>query len=140
MTSYKDPNKRREIIMDRYSNPTHKGEIKGVKPLEKFSTQCVDNTKLYLEWEGEILKDVKHTSTGCAVFLSSLDLFLDYAKGKSKKDILHLSMEYDTMINQSGEFDIELLDKLIIFDNVKSHLNRLLCANIISEAFKELLK
>ncbi len=138
LTSYNDPMVKRKIIMERYSNPVHKGEIEGVEMIERFSTQCVDKMKLFLKWENDILIDVKHDSVGCAVFLSSLDLFIDYIIGKNKEEIKEIVKNYDTMINQSGEYNKEQLDKLIIFDNVKTHLNRLLCANMISEALKSI--
>ncbi len=138
MTSYNDPMVKRKIIMERYSNPIHKGELKDSEIIERFSTQCVDKMKLFLKWNGDILVDIKHDSVGCAVFLSSLDLFIDYIIGKSKVEIRDIVNDYDAMINQAGEYNKEHLDKLVIFDNVKTHLNRLLCANMISEALKSI--
>ncbi len=138
MTSYNDPMVKRKIIMERYSDPIHKGTLENAEMIERFSTQCVDKMKLFLKWEGDVLVDVKHDSVGCAVFLSSLDLFIDYIVGKTKEEIRSVVTNYDTMINQSGEYDKVQLDKLIIFDNVKTHLNRLLCANMISEALKSI--
>ncbi|WP_131613840.1 iron-sulfur cluster assembly scaffold protein [Mycoplasma todarodis] len=129
---------KRKIIMERYSKPIHKGEIQNAQIIERFSTQCVDKMKLFLQWEGDVLTDVKHDSVGCAVFISSLDLFLDYIKGKNKAQIAEIVKNYDVMINQSGDYNKEQLGKLVIFDNVKTHLNRLLCANMISEALKSI--
>ena len=135
MTSY-NPMQKRKIIMDRYSNPQNKGTLENSEIIERFSTQCVDKVKLFLKWNGDILRDIKHESEGCAVFLSSVDLFIDYIKGKDKKDIQQIVKEYDNMINQTTKYNAELLGELTIFDNVKTHLNRLLCANMISEALK----
>ncbi|NQZ28988.1 MAG: iron-sulfur cluster assembly scaffold protein [Mycoplasmatales bacterium] len=129
---------KRKIIMERYSNPIHKGKIEKAEMIERFSTQCVDKMKLFLKWEKNILVDAKHESVGCAVFLSSLDLFIDYIIGKNKEQIKDIVRNYNIMINQSGEYNKEQLDKLIIFDNVKTHLNRLLCANMISETLKSI--
>ncbi len=62
---------KRKIIMERYSDPIHKGTLENAEMIERFSTQCVDKMKLFLKWEGNVLVNVKHDSVGCAVFLSS---------------------------------------------------------------------
>ncbi len=136
MISYNDPRQKRKIIMERYSKPLNKGTLENAEIIERFSTQCVDKTKLYLKWDIDTLINIKHESEGCAVFLASVDLFIDYIKGKPREEIREFIKEYDNMINQTNKYNAELLDKLTIFDNVKTHLNRLLCANMISEALK----
>ncbi len=139
MTLY-NPMEKRKIIMERYYHPKFKGTIKNIEPIKRFSTQCVDKLDLYLRWEKDILKDAKHDSVGCAVFLSSTDLFLEKIIGKTKQEICDITKHYDLMINKMGVYDKDMLGKLVIFDNVKTHLNRLLCANMVSELIKSILK
>ncbi len=134
MTSFNDPIKRRKIIMERYKQPKFSGEL-DVEPITKFSNQCVDNVKLFIKWRGGKIIDAKHISEGCAVFISSTDLFVEKMKGLTKEALDNLIREYNEMINQR-KFNEEVVGDLIIFDNVKTHLNRLLCANMIVETLK----
>ncbi len=135
MTLYKDKKWRRKLIMSRYKNPIHGGEL-DVEPLQRYSDQCVDQITLYIEWNGDVVKSAKHTSKGCAVFMASTDLFIDYIIGKTRESIKIFIKNYENMINQNLPYDADSLGELIIFDNVKTHLNRLTCANMISELLK----
>ncbi|MCP4337203.1 MAG: iron-sulfur cluster assembly scaffold protein [Mycoplasma sp.] len=135
MNSFSDPLKRRKEIMSRYKNPKFKGELK-TNFIESYSVQCLDNLKLYLKWEKEILIEAKHISEGCAVFISSTDLFIEQMIGKTKVQIKELIENYEKMIDKKN-YNENIVGSLTIFDNVKTHLNRVLCANMISELLKK---
>jgi nitrogen fixation NifU-like protein len=88
------------------------------------------NDKLYsVVWNGE----------GCAIFKSSVDIFLEHILNKSKKQIIKIANEYEKFINQKPANE-KILGKLIIYKNVKKQFNRLICANIISQSIIKNLK
>ncbi len=135
LSLYKDPMERRSIIIDRMNNPIHCGTLK-VEPVEVFSDRCADKMKLYLKWEHNVIIDAKVELSGCAIFAASTDIFIDYIKNKNKKDVIYLAKDFENLINQSIK-QKEELGLLNIFDNVKTHLNRLGCANMIIKAIKK---
>lgn len=140
MSQYsKDQKLKREVMMEHYSNPKFKGKLEK-QDISYHSTQCVD--ELHIEWEfvSDKLKKAKWDGVGCAVFQSSADIFIELIINKSKQEIIDLAYEYENMINQSNnDYDLEKLGKLAVYSNVKSQLNRLYCANMISQAIlKEL--
>lgn len=130
---FNNPNTRREVIMKHYSTPTLKSEIKR-NDVEAFSNHCVD--ELHIEWEfdSDKLKTAKWDGKGCAVFQSSSDIFLELSIGKTFEEIKELANEYEKLINQDGDVNEEMLKELMVFQNVKTQLNRLHCANMISQA------
>lgn len=140
MTDYNNPNIRRELIMKHYSAPDNKEKIE--KPnLSHYSNHCVDELHIKWEFSSNRLKSIKWDGIGCAVFQSSTDIFINQIKNKEKNEILRVSIEYENLINNNGEFfDERNLGDLMIFKNVKSQLNRLNCANMISQLMIKELK
>lgn len=140
MSLYKDQNLRREIIMKRYAHPQYKVNKLGTADVELFSKTCVDELHLKLFWKDKKVSDAQFSGYGCAIFLSSVDVMLEAIIGKTKQEILKLIENYNNMLEQKGEYDLEMLGKLGIFENVHTHLNRLQCAQMIYLALKKGLK
>ena len=134
MKDYNDNNLRREIIMKHYSTPDNKESIEN-PDLSHFSNHCVDELHIKWEFDDNVLKMAKWDGIGCAVFQSSSDIFLNIIKNKNKDEIKKVALEYEKLINQSNEeIDLELIGDLQVFKNVKKQLNRLNCANMVSQA------
>lgn len=133
LKDFNNPNVRREIIMSHYSSPRLKSKLER-NDLDAYSNHCVDELHIQWEFEGDRLKTAKWDGVGCAVFQSSSDIFLETAIGKTKEEIQDLAVQYENLINQNGkEYDAVLLDELMVFKNVKVQLNRLNCANLVSQ-------
>lgn len=134
MADFNNQNVRREIIMKHYSSPDNKGEI-DKSDIDQYSNHCVDELHIQWSFENNKLSNVKWDGIGCAVFQSSSDIFLNIAKNKTLEEIKDLANQYENLINQNGQpFDEELLSELMVYKNVKEQLNRLNCANMISQA------
>ena len=127
-----NPDQKRELIMNHYSKPEFKNnDIKS--NIDHFSQQCVD--ELHIEIKNDT---VKWNGIGCAIFQSSTDIFISKIQGSSKENILELVEKYENMINMTAKpLDEKFLGKLLVFNDVKKHLNRLHCANMVSQAFKK---
>lgn len=133
LKDFNNPNTRREIIMSHYSSPKLKDKLER-NDLDAYSNHCVDELHIQWEFEGDRLKTAKWDGVGCAVFQSSADIFLENAIGKTKDEIQELTIQYENLINQNGkEYNEELLGELMVFKNVKVQLNRLNCANLVSQ-------
>ncbi len=137
---YNNPNTRRKIIMKHYSNPQLKRKLIN-ESFSHFSTQCVDELHIKWTFKDNVLKEVYWDGQGCAVFQASTDIFLLKSINKTKNEIIEISINYENMINQNKKIWSEcLLGELVIFKNVKTQLNRLKCADMVSQAIlKKLL-
>ena len=133
MTSLKSVNAKRKLIMKHYENPLFYKEFKEKAHISAYSKQCVDQMHVKWEFNNNKLIKVSWYGKGCIIFKASVDIFLQLSLNKSKKEILNLAKEYEKMINQKA-FNEKIVQKLIVFENVKKQLNRLYCANMISQA------
>lgn len=136
MTSY-NQNEKREIIMKHYSTPNNKHEGHG-KVVDVYSNRCVDELHLQFDIKDNVINNISFTGVGCAVFLASTDIVIDLLKGKTLDEAQTIAKAYETMINQSGSYDASLLGEANVFDNVKTHLNRLDCAEMIVRGIKKM--
>lgn len=132
MISYSNEEKRK-IIMDYYLNPKFKKSsiIETEKTLYIHSSSCVDEIKININSK---MNDIEYWAQGCAIFLSSVEIFIERLKeiGWDKKEIL--INNFRDLVNQTNDkIDYKLLDKLIIYSNVKKHLNRVECALLITK-------
>ena len=90
----------REIIIDHYKNPIHKGRIeKSDYTFEDENPLCGDHIQIEIKVDAnQKVIDAKFDGQGCAISISAADLLLDSIIGKSveelktlsKKDILDL--------------------------------------------------
>jgi len=90
----------REIIIDHYKNPQHKGKLdKSDFSFEDENPLCGDHLQIELRVDkNQNVVEAKFDGHGCAISISAADLLLDNIIGKSiedlkklkKKDILDL--------------------------------------------------
>ncbi|WP_261368983.1 iron-sulfur cluster assembly scaffold protein [Mycoplasma struthionis] len=132
---------KQKIIFEAYQNPQYKKDkiIETNKTIKEHSLVCVDDIKINFEFENDYLKNVEYEATGCAIFLSSVEIMIKENINKTKKQIQNILETYFKMINSTelNENEADLLNKLTVFQNVKVHLNRLECASIIYRSFKK---
>ena len=81
-----------DIVMDHFTNPRNVGKI--INPsgvAEVGSKACGDTMKVYLEIEGDIIKDVKFQTFGCGAAIASSSMMTEMVKGKTLEEALHLT-------------------------------------------------
>ncbi len=60
------------------------GELESASVVSEYKNiGCGDGYRLYLEVEGDTIKDARYTTTGCSFSLASLAIICDLAKGKT---------------------------------------------------------
>ncbi|MGY6171997.1 iron-sulfur cluster assembly scaffold protein [Candidatus Mycoplasma pogonae] len=139
MSLSNDNNQKRALIMKHYLSGINRvGQVEQWKNTNVYSQNCVDNLELAIKIENNKIIDAKFSGDGCAVFLASTDIFLENIKNKSLNQVEKILINYENLINQKPT-DVINLNNLVIFNNVKTHLNRLECASIIIKATKKIL-
>lgn len=85
----------REIIIDRYKNPVHKGSLEPHDiAFEDDNPLCGDFIRIELRIsEEEIIEEAVFGGHGCAISQASADLLLDEIIGKSVDEVKGLSKE-----------------------------------------------
>jgi nitrogen fixation NifU-like protein len=85
----------REIIIDHYKNPQHKGRLeKSDFSFEDENPLCGDHLQIELRVdENQRVVDAKFDGHGCAISISAADLLLDSIIGKSIADLKKLKKQ-----------------------------------------------
>ena len=85
----------REIIIDHYKNPAHRGELEHKDySFEDENPLCGDfiHVDLILD-EGQKVKDAVFNGHGCAISQASADLLLDAIRGKTLDEVKMLKKQ-----------------------------------------------
>ncbi|UCF28006.1 MAG: SUF system NifU family Fe-S cluster assembly protein [Chloroflexota bacterium] len=85
----------REIIIDRYQNPHHRGELDPHDiTFEDSNPLCGDEIRIDVRVNGDNrIEDAKFSGRGCAISQASADLLLEHIQGKSLEEVKSLSKE-----------------------------------------------
>ncbi|UVD81943.1 iron-sulfur cluster assembly scaffold protein [Mycoplasma iguanae] len=138
MPSYSDEKTKRELIMSHYSNPIYKKEeLPTWENIKIHSDYCVDNMEIAFHISNQKFTEVFFKGEGCAVFLAAVDLFIDEITGKNIEEAKTIAHDYEKVLKQEMSQSAKI-NQLNIFQNVKTHLNRLECALLVKKAFDKL--
>ncbi|MBN8222677.1 MAG: iron-sulfur cluster assembly scaffold protein [Spirochaetes bacterium] len=67
------------------------GELENASVVSEYKNiGCGDGYRLYLDVEGNVIRDARYTTTGCSFSLASLAIICDLAKNKSLADALKI--------------------------------------------------
>ena len=136
-----DAELKREIILDNYNNPYHKGlknEI-GYKKANTNNESCIDNIDIELKIEDGKVVDANFDGEACAISTSATSIFLRKIIGKSVSDVKDLIENYEHLIDEQ-EYDEEKLGELMAYDTIYMQPNRKHCALLPVDTIKKILK
>ena len=135
-----DSNLRREIILDNYQNPMHRGLVDDDSYLKANynSDSCIDNLDLMMKIDNGIIKDIVFDGEACAISTSATSIFIRSLIGKSVDDARKIILNYQKMLNEE-EYDRNLLGELVVYDEISRQPNRLNCALLPSVVITKML-
>jgi len=121
-----------DLIRDHSKKPRNYREIEDAKlQLEGYNPLCGDRFTLYLELEGDTIKDISFKGSGCAISTASASLMTQSLKGKSRAEAEHLFKEFHELVTaEHPDTDEEELGKLVVFSGVRKFPLRVKCATL----------
>ncbi len=133
----------REVILDHNRSPRNFGELKDAdRVVEGVNPLCGDHMKLYVKLDGDKVKDIRFTGTGCAISVASSSLMTERVKGASLQDNLDLFEKIHGMLT-AADYDESAglgdLDKLAALSGVRDYPMRVKCATLAWHALKNAL-
>lgn len=73
-----------EKVMDHFTNPRNVGEIENPAGVgEVGNAKCGDIMRIYLDIEGDVIKDVKFKTFGCGAAVATSSMVTEMVKGKT---------------------------------------------------------
>ncbi|HKX70621.1 MAG TPA: SUF system NifU family Fe-S cluster assembly protein, partial [Acidimicrobiales bacterium] len=91
----------REIILDHYRNPRNRGELDAppATRVEGFNPLCGDEIVLYVDIEGDTVRDIRIGGQGCSISQSSASMMSSAVKGKTLDEVRALSRAFKGMMS-----------------------------------------
>ena len=135
-----DANLKREIILDNYQEPFHKGLVEedGYCKVNTSSKSCIDNLDFIMKKKGDIIEDIRFDGEACAISTSVSSILIRKLIGKSVEEAKVILINYQNMINEK-EYDEDVLGELNAYDEIYKQPNRKNCALLPETAIEKLL-
>jgi nitrogen fixation NifU-like protein len=91
----------REIILDHYRNPRNRGElpVPPARRVEGFNPLCGDEVVVFVEVDGEEVRDVKIAGQGCSISQSSASMMSGAVKGLNLEQVRELIRAFKAMMS-----------------------------------------
>ena len=135
-----DNDLKRELILENYQNPFHKGltDDDGYIYERSSSSSCIDNFNIGVKIKDNIIEDIRFDGEACAIATSSISISVSKLIGKSIQDALNIIDNYEKMINEE-EYDKNILEELIAYEDINKQPSRVKCATLGIEGIKKIL-
>ena len=136
-----DPMLMRQIIMDHYDYPRNKKltDKDGYMSRHMASDSCIDDITVQTKISNGKIDDVRFDGVACTISTASTSIMSELLKGKTTQEAKEIMDNYFKMIDQK-EYDEDVLDEAIAFQNVGKQANRINCATIGLKAMREMIK
>ncbi|MDF9866845.1 nitrogen fixation NifU-like protein [Bacilli bacterium PM5-3] len=140
MATINDPMILRQIIMDHYENPRNRELISddGYYSVRKDSESCIDDITMQVKFNNDIIEDIRFDGEACTISTASTSILTELVIGKTIDEALKIIENYQNMIFEK-EYDADILEEAIAFQNVHKQANRIKCATIGFDALSEII-
>lgn len=127
-----------ELILDHSKKPRNYRDMPNAnRKVEGFNPLCGDHFTVYMDLEGETVKDVSFQGSGCALSKASASMMTQALKGKTRAEAEALFDRFhDLVTGKTSDADAESLGKLAVFSGVSEFPVRVKCASLAWHAMK----
>ncbi len=122
-----------QVILDHNKKPRNFRKLETAdRTAEGHNPLCGDQLTVYMQMEGDVVKEISFEGSGCAISKASASMMTQSIKGKSREEAETLFDEFHRMV--TGELDEEAepnhLGRLTIFAGVRQFPARVKCASL----------
>ncbi len=99
---------------------------------EGYNPLCGDRCSVFLDMEGDAIKDIGFQGSGCAISRASASMMTQILKGKTKAEAAKLFEEFHNLVTGDAEAmkNAQELGKLAVFAGVSKFPARVKCATL----------
>ena len=122
-----------EVILEHSKTPRNYRQLASAnRKAEGFNPLCGDHFTVYLDVEGDAIRDISFQGSGCAISKASASMMTQSLKGKTTADAEKLFNEFHDLV--TGETkkngDAKEMGKLAVFSGVSEYPARVKCATL----------
>lgn len=121
-----------EIILEHSKAPRNYRELKSADhKAEGYNPLCGDRFTIFLEMDGDSIRDIAFQGSGCAISKASASMMTQSLKGKSRVEAEELFKNFHRVVTGHAENgDQAHLGKLAVFSGVSEFPLRVKCATL----------
>ncbi len=122
-----------EIIFDHNKKPRNYKKLEEANhTAQGYNPLCGDQVTVYLNLDGDVIRDISFQGSGCAISKASASMMTDSLKGKTRAEAQALFNRVHKMLTGEVDtkFDLDELGELTAFSGVCNFPNRVKCASL----------
>jgi nitrogen fixation protein NifU and related proteins len=117
-----------EVILDHCRKPRNFRVLNGDhREAEGRNPLCGDHFTVYLQLEGDVIRDVSFQGSGCCISKASASMMTGQLKGKTADEARACFSQYQNLVT-TGKADEDAMGKLCAFAGVHHFPMRVKCA------------
>ena len=134
-----------DMVVDHYKAPRNFGKLNHTThSAEGYNPLCGDKVFIYLDLQGDEIKDIHFEGSGCAISTASASLATEYLKSKKISEFEVVFKKFHQLVTEEGSRvdskNAPDLGKLAILEGVKEFPTRVKCATLVWHTIKNALK
>ena len=121
-----------QVILDHYKNPRNFRELPNPdRRVEGYNPLCGDHYTVFLQLDGDTIKEVTFTGNGCAISKASASVMSSTVKGKPVDEANRLFETFHKLVmGDNSGLDAAELGRLAAFSGVSEFPARVKCATL----------
>jgi nitrogen fixation protein NifU and related proteins len=122
-----------EVILEHSKAPRNFRELQGAgKKAEGYNPLCGDRFTVYVDMDGDSIRDVTFQGSGCAISKASASMMTQSLKGKSRAEAKELFSRFHNVVTGKlpAAGNAAELGKLAVFSGVSEFPARVKCATL----------
>ena len=122
-----------QVILDHNKNPRNFHEMaEASRRVDGYNPLCGDHYTVFLQLEGDTIRDVSFTGNGCAISKASASVMSSTVKGKSTSEAQHLFDTFHRLVSSGDMSGLSAADlgRLAAFSGVSEFPARVKCATL----------
>lgn len=120
-----------EVIFDHYKKPHNCHALADANHVAHGHNRlCGDQLTVYLQLEGNVIRDLSFEGNGCAISTASASLMTDALKGKPLDEVKQIFEDFHHMVTHDDAEPDPALGKLEVLAGVREFPARVKCATL----------
>ncbi|HEX7958780.1 MAG TPA: SUF system NifU family Fe-S cluster assembly protein, partial [Terriglobales bacterium] len=130
-----------DVILEHSKSPRNYRELQGANhKAEGYNPLCGDHFTLYLNMDGDVIRDITFQGSGCAISKASASMMTQSLKGKTKEEAEKLFEHFHSLVTGRANGNQADLGKLAVFSGVSEFPVRVKCATLAWHALHAALE
>lgn len=127
-----------QVILDHNKNPRNFHEMaEATRKVEGYNPLCGDHYTVYVQVDGDVIRDVSFVGSGCAISKASASVMSSTVKGKSTGQAEQLFETFHRLVTGDvAGLDTAELGRLAAFSGVSEFPARVKCASLAWHTLK----